>query len=320
MRRRGALLMCLLVVLPACPWVANDPRPTAAPPSTSTTSTTRPPPRLPPPPPYVAPATEVEPEVKQLAAQTVQLLTTYQASASTIDAARQRLVAAGAPPEIADKAGQVVVGGAASAGDIVYPQLAGFTTGRAAVMVVVRQRLLVDRTISAVTRTVDVRLLRSPAGWAVEDVVSFGGDPVAEPPDLSPLARKVVTHPRIQLPDSARWDIFAGRIDDRVLSVMANLADRYDIGVAVLSAGHPLQVFGTVRASNHIAGRAVDVWSINGPVVAQRATGALRPLVSELLASGVTELGSPLDVDGAARASFTDLVHQDHLHLGFRTR
>ena len=185
-------------------------------------------------------------------------------------------------------------------------------------MVVVRQRVLGPSGESTTTRTVDVRVARRGAQWVVEDLGSLGGDPVPEPPTLSPGARRVLSHPRIQLPDSARWDIYAGRVSDRVLNLLAGLADGHDLAVAVFSSGHPIQVFGTSRVSNHIPGRAVDLWSVDGPVSAQRQpSSSLRSLTADLLRLGVNELGGPFDVDGASRSSFTDVVHQDHLHLGF---
>lgn len=273
---------------------------------------------LAPPVPYQSPPGEVEVDLKRVAISAVQTLTTYGPRESSIAAARIRLAAAGLPPALADKAGALFVEGSSSAGDIVYPQLGGLRGRRASVMVVVRQRLLGQGGESATTRTVDVRLARQGMQWVLEDIASLGGEPVPLPPTLSPAARRVLSHPRIQLPDSARWDIHAGRVKDRVLNLVAGLADGHDLAITVFSSGHPLQVFETSRVSNHIPGRAVDLWSIDGPVSAQRQPSSpLRALTTDLLRLGVNELGSPFDVDGGSRASFTDIVHQDHLHLGF---
>ena len=199
-----------------------------------------------------------------------------------------------------------------------YPQMAGLAGERAAVMVVTRLRWRQGGAESAEVRTIDVRLARSASTWRVVDIASLGGDPVEVPAQVSPAARRVLDHSRIELPDSAVWDIAAGRISEKVLTTLADLADAHDVKVAVLSSGHPVNVFGLNRTSNHIRGRAVDVWYLDGPVVERRdPAGPLRPVLQDLLARGVTELGAPFDVDAGAGANFANLVHQDHLHIGY---
>ena len=283
-------------------------------------STTTSPLRLDPSSPYVEAPGEVAPVLKGVAVLTVQALMSYDPVSSSTAAARQRLVVAGAPPEIADRAGPVLVAGAHSAADIVYPQLGGLTSERASVMVVVSQRLLLQEgQRQTVVRTIDVRLVRREGWWTVEDIASFGGDPVPSPVNLPPSAARVLAHPGIDLPDSARWDIFAGRVGEPILALLADLADRHKLGVTVFATGHPHEVFGTTRISNHTRGAAVDLWFVDTPVVGQRdAKGALPVVVHELLRRGVTELGAPFVVDGPSGASFTDTVHQDHLHLAIR--
>lgn len=269
--------------------------------------------------PYVSVPSEVEPNLKAVAVATVQALMTYDAQNSSTDAARRRLVAAAAAPQIADKAGAVLIEGAQSAADVVYPQLGGLTNDRASVMLVIRQRLLQRQDLQTFVRTVDVRLVRHDGQWTVEDIASFGGDAPASPAEPSATARQVLTHPAIDLPDSARWDISSGRVAEPVLALLVDLAQTHRLGVTVFASGHPLEVFGTTRVSNHTRGAAVDLWLVDTPIVAQRGpNGPLPALVSDLLKRGVTELGSPFDVDGPAGASFTDTVHQDHLHLAIR--
>lgn len=269
--------------------------------------------------PYVAVPGEIEPSLKAVAAVTLQTLMTYDPGSSTAEAARQRLIDSGAPAAIADKAGPVLFAGASSAADIIYPQLGGLTGERASVMLVVRQRLLNGVQRQTFVRTVDVRLLRRDGRWSIEDVASFGGDPVTVPPELPASARRVLADPAIDLPDSARWDISAGRVGEPILALLADLAQRHRLGVTVFATGHPHEVFGTTRVSNHTRGAAVDLWLVDAPVVSQRdPNGAISVLVRDLLGRGVTELGAPFDVDGLGGANFTDTVHQDHLHLAIR--
>ena len=254
-------------------------------PAKAATTTTRT--RLPVPDRYQPLPGEPVPDVKQLAADALQTLGTYPAGQGTAAAASERL--------------------------------GGLTSTDASVMVVLRQRVLAGGAARAVTRTVDVRLTRDASGWLVREVASMGGDPV-EPVAPSAAAQAVLANQAIELPDSARWDVEAGRIDDRVLQVLVGLAGKHTVAVTVLATGHPHNVFASESVSNHTAGRGVDIWAVDSvPVVSQRdPSGALRALVAELLADGVTELGSPWDLDGpGVGASFTNTVHQDHLHLAF---
>src|SRR6185436_12954802 len=97
---------------------------------------------------------------------------------------------------------------------------------------------------------------------------------VLPPPSrpVSRLARAVLSQPRIELPPAARADVASGGIHDSVLLGMLRLARTYRIGVTVVRSGHPRNVFGTDRASDHTMGRAFDTWRINGHLVVDPAT------------------------------------------------
>lgn len=281
----------------------------------ATTTTTLP---LEPAVPYVAPANEIEPAIKTAAATALQAIFSYAPGEGTVMAAKQRLATVPALATVADKAAPLLDTQVRAAADIVYPQLGGLTPTVASVMTVIRLRTDRSGTRSSVVRTMDVRLEKRNQVWTVVDLPSLGGDPVPEPATLSAAARRVLDHDQIEMPDTARWDIYAGRIADRLLDTLAGIADTTPVAVTVLSTGHPREVVGSTRMSNHIPGRAVDLWRIGPPVIDQRAAdGPLRPLVERLLAEGVTELGAPFDADGARPASFANVVHQDHLHVAF---
>ncbi|MEA2150296.1 MAG: hypothetical protein QOD69_2126 [Solirubrobacteraceae bacterium] len=142
-----------------------------------------------------------------------------------------------------------------------------------------------------------------------------GTPPATAPAD--PVAAQVVADPRIALPDRARADLVAGRIDPRLEAVLLRAAAQAPIAVGVLQTGHAyLTVNGSV--SNHSFGRAVDIATVDGEPVgpgnaAARdlalALGALAPEIRP------TEIGSPWAIDDPAY--FTDADHQDHLHVGF---
>lgn len=214
-----------------------------------------------------------------------------------------------------------------SNGEIVYPQVGGLLplgpgATSAVMMVVVRQQLLTPgRSVYEVVRTFDVRLAVENGSWKVAELASVGGEPVDRPADLDPRAVRVLDHGQLDLPDTAVWDIHAGRISFGLLDLLAGLADVVSpVSVAVLQTGHPVNVFGTDRVSKHAEGRAVDIWRVGGqPVVTVgAATGPAAEALRRAFADPrLGQAGSPegSDLDGPGRRSFNDLVHKDHLHL-----
>lgn len=271
---------------------------------------------------YELVAGETGSAAKRAAVDLVEALTTYDPD-EELSAVVER--ASGGDAELAahllDAAAPLHVGGAWSRGTIVYPQLGGLELDAAAVITVVRQDLrTVDGTDATETRVLDVRVDRDVGDtWRVVELASAGGDPVARPDDLSPEAAAVLDDDRIELPDSAVWDIHAGLIDDRLLELMTRMADRTPYGVVVLKTGHSREVFGTDRTSRHHEGRAVDIYRLGGPLVIQdREVGsATYDLVSWLHDQPeLSEVGSPWALDGFGGRSFSDELHQDHVHVG----
>ena len=273
---------------------------------------------------------------KRVAGRFVQALTTYEPGANPrqiIRAAARRADPAFDLGKVTRVAQPLFLNGMASSSDIVYGQLGGLTLGsgtdRCCVMVVVRQRLTDDDgNESVVTRTLDVRLVSDADRWRIEDLADAGPKPVKRSPKgLPEVARKVLEDTRIDLPDTARWDILTGDIDERLLTTMLDLAAVAPYAVAVLKTGHPKNVFGTDLVSGHTLGRGVDIWRIGGqPVVLQQPgkdSVAYEFTAAALHDLKVPELGSPWDLDGppkpgVPRPSFTDPVHADHIHVAFK--
>lgn len=322
MKRFLVLIIACLSTLGACS-AADDADGTIAGPSpeeadaTTSTSTTLP--VLAAPDRYVPVTGEPAPEAKSMATDVLQAVGTYEVGVAV----------AGLPDRMAGLADPATVAGAtallddavASSIEIVYPQLGGLTDTQASIMLVYRQ-ITLDREGQRTeeTRTADVRLVQSPTGWSLSEIASIGLGPPPGSTPLSPAAEAVLSNPAIDLPASARWDIEAGIVDDRVLEVLTRVATVAPVGVTSFKTGHPVNVFGASYVSNHTEGRAVDLWAFDGqPVVLQRAEGSkLQEVVRELIADGaVTELGAPWDVDGPGGPSFANTVHQDHLHLAF---
>lgn len=270
-------------------------------------------------PPYVPRQDEPEVEVKAAAASFMQTLTTYAAGAGTVEWARSVLTQFGGDPLSAAIAAPLMVSDASSAGQIIYPQFGGLTANSASVMVVLRQHLVGSGGASVVGRTADVRLERRGDAWMVASLASVGDTAAPLSSLASPAALAALADVRLELVDTVRWDLQGGRVDDQVANLLVSLADRYQLAVTTLASGHPYEVFGTDRVSNHTRGRAVDLWAVDGsPIVAYRSTPEqLLSLLEAASAFGVTEIGSPWQLD--LPGSFTDPVHQDHLHLGFRS-
>ena len=94
-----------------------------------------------------------------------------------------------------------------------------------------------------------------------------------------------------------------------------------DVGTAIVasdSSGDGLEET-TANADSEVALSDKDPAGGSSMRCMRDPLGPLHQLVEELLARGaVTELGSPWDLDGVGSgASFTNVVHQDHLHLAF---
>jgi hypothetical protein len=261
---------------------------------------------------------EMLPNAKQLAADVVQTLLTYEPD-DTAAAIAERVAGEDRAPELVVSAARLLHEGAWSRGEIVYPQLGGFTDTSASVMVVARQTVgSADGEVRDETRTLDVRLVIEDDEWVFDDLASAGGRPVERPSDLSDEAAAVVDDDRIELPDTARWDIYRGVIGHDLLALMALMAERSEYGVIVLDTGHPWEVFGTDRQSRHSLGRAVDLYRVgDANVIDDREEGSETHDFMEWLyeQSEMTNMGGPWALDDFGGRSFTDDLHQDHLHI-----
>jgi hypothetical protein len=134
--------------------------------------------------------------------------------------------------------------------------------------------------------------------------------------------RALVANPRITTTTShgcdPAADLASGRLDLRVQSLLAVLADRHAIRLSCLRSGHSRFVKGTTRVSNHTVWRAVDIDLVDGRPVSRRSPAAralalwLDGLEGPLRPS---EVGSPFAF--GHRPYFTDEGHQEHVHIGY---
>lgn len=268
--------------------------------------------------PYEPPAEELYVNGKRLAGRVAQELATFPPGATTRELASRIVVATGGQAALERTLAPLLDPARRSAGETLYAQFSGVTATTLGAMVVVRQHLEdAEGNREEVVRVMDVRLTRTDGPWSLDTVASVGGTPVPRPAKLSPAAKRVLDHPRIELPDTVRWDIYGGDVDDALLRALAEAADRWPIAVTVLRTGHPPSVWGANRPSAHASGYAADLYAVDGkPVVMQSQNGSsAQQLAASFLAGGAWQVGSPWVLPPGGRRSFTDRVHSDHIHL-----
>jgi len=138
--------------------------------------------------------------------------------------------------------------------------------------------------------------------------------------DLGELEAAVLAHPAIHFTDAARGDVEAGLIDPRVLRVLLLVAQIHELGpVGPLITGHSYYVKDTLRVSNHMFGRAVDILGVDGAPVSPANPGA-REVMEAILAlpefMQPHELGGPWVLTNGRLWTFTK-DHLDHIHAGW---
>ena len=201
---------------------------------------------------------------------------------------------------------------------VIDAQYGGLLSDSASVLVVCESWRLEARRSVPDGHTFDVRLSRAGAGWQVTSI--HPSDAGVASLSLSAAAGRVLANSRIVLPPAARADVASGQVHDSVLEALLTLSRRWSIEVSVIRSGHPLDVFGTSRLSDHPRGRAFDTWAIDQiPVAAPGTPNAVVPAYMEALAAlGSYNVGGPVLL-GAAPQFFTDQTHHDHVHAGFRS-
>ncbi|MFF1868622.1 hypothetical protein [Kitasatospora herbaricolor] len=270
--------------------------------------------------PWVPGPGEVAPDVKLRAVQLVEALGTWPAGGQGVAAAGARAAALGLNPALAAQAGPLLPAADRAVVQVVYAQYGGLLADSASVMVVCRQwTAQADGTVTEGGTTVDVRLGRAQPRWTVTEL--HPADPGPPAAALSAAARAVLTDTRILLPPAALADVTSGAVHDSVLRAMLTLAQTYTFQVTVLRSGHPLDVFGTDRPSDHPQGRGVDVWQIDGRTVADPATdhALVDGFMRAAAAAGSYNVGGPRRLSGGVTANqfFSDDTHHDHVHAGF---
>ena len=148
------------------------------------------------------------------------------------------------------------------------------------------------------------------------DPGQFGVEGTGGPPGPETLA--LLSNPNVVLSAIGRADLAAGRIDPRIVVVLARLAAAHRITVGPLSTDHSkFTVGGSV--SPHFHGRGVDIAAVDGqPVTAANAAALALTLGLAAVDPAVRpdEIGSPWVI--SAPGYFTDSEHQTKVHIAFR--
>ncbi|MGW1805499.1 hypothetical protein [Streptomyces sp. NPDC002078] len=297
--------------------------PTAAHPSqraSTGTGSPSPSPALPRTTPWRPTSAEVQPAAKLRAVQLVEAIGAWAGGHGGAAAARARVAALGLPTALAGQAGPLLPTADQAALQVVDAQYGGILSRSASVLVVCRQWTRRAGTVSAGGTTVDVRLSRSGSGWTVDALHPAHPGPAARSP--APDIRSVLSDDRIVLPPAAVADLRSGQVHTSVAEAMLALARTYRLEVSVVRSGHPLNVFGTGRPSDHPRGRAFDVWRIDGHAVVDPATprSLIERFMRDAAAAGSYNVGGPVLLSGGSAGQFfSDATHHDHVHIGFRT-
>lgn len=278
--------------------------------------------KLPAPAPWRPGPGEIEPAVKLAAVRLVEALGTWPSGRGGPRNAAARAAALGISGPLAGRlaaqAGPLTPVADQAVVRVIDAQYGGIMPDTASVLIPYTQYTRTGSAVHEGGTTIDVRLERTGAGWAVTALRPGRPGPPAVP--LGDSARAVLAQPRLELPPAAAADIRSGAVHEGVLRAMLRLADSYRVSVSVVRSGHPANVFGTARPSDHPAGRAFDVWRIDGRPVVDPATpepgqrvhagGRRRGLVQRRRSR--TAFGG-----NGVNQFFSDATHHDHVHIGF---
>ncbi len=135
-----------------------------------------------------------------------------------------------------------------------------------------------------------------------------------------PLGKRLLNDRRVTINSGGRGDIESGRVDVRVLALVAFLADTYgSVDVSCLISGHRLYARPGV-VSAHIYGLAADISGVGGtPILGNQAPGGLTEKVvrSILLLPAELRPRQVISLLGLGGPSFAQADHYNHVHVGF---
>ena len=263
---------------------------------------------------------DIDPQVKARAVQLVEALGSWEPGQGSTAAARARTSALGLDPALVAQAGPLLDPAApAAALQVLEAQYGGILTDTASVLVVCRQWTRgADGRVLAGGTTMDVRLSRAQPQWTVTALHPARPGPATAA--LPAAAQRVLASDAITLPPAAEADIRSGAVHESALEALLTLSRGYRMQLSVVRSGHPIDVFGTDRPSDHPLGRAFDVWRIDGREVVDPQTpkSLVEGFMRAAAAAGSYNVGGPYQLSGGtADQFFSDDTHHDHVHAGF---
>jgi hypothetical protein len=134
------------------------------------------------------------------------------------------------------------------------------------------------------------------------------------------LSQRLLDDPAILVYPGGRDDIARGKVDVRVLALIAYLHQSFgEVTVSCLISGHRLFARPGV-ISAHIYGRAVDIAALGGtPILGHQAPGGLtEQAVRDILLLPAEEMPKQvISLLGLGGPSFSLADHYNHIHIGF---
>jgi hypothetical protein len=134
------------------------------------------------------------------------------------------------------------------------------------------------------------------------------------------LVRRVLADSRIQVYPCGRADIASGRIDRRVLALLAYLAESgLHPTVTSLQCGHGYYT-ASGNVSHHSTGTAVDIAAINGtPIMGHQQPGGITELAVRriMLLQGAMAPAQVISLFDLGGPTISMGDHADHIHVGF---
>jgi hypothetical protein len=135
-----------------------------------------------------------------------------------------------------------------------------------------------------------------------------------------PLGARLLRDKRVTIYDGGRADIESGRVDVRLLALIAYLTEAYgSIDVSCLISGHRLYARPGV-ISAHIYGLAVDIGALGGTsILGHQEPGGIteRAVRSILLLPAELRPRQVISLLGLGGPSFPLADHDDHIHVGY---
>lgn len=144
--------------------------------------------------------------------------------------------------------------------------------------------------------------------------------------------RALLDSDNLKASQAARADLESGRVDQRLVSLLARLARQHQIRVTTIKTGHPMAERSPAgRENDHYFYRAADITEVDGCSVASDPTSASLRHVGQTLMqlSGTARPARVMGPDewqrtlgsgartGFRNDEFATSIHRDHLHIGF---